>query len=276
MIGLDFPLNPQWIYAVHALWQPRQPVNDLIQLALSQTMQELGGEKTRRNSLTIILRYFVGTEGGGNSRTTLAQDVWVAYSRAYPPDVMAPAYLAHLIAQSDVAQVVTEFIHRRYNPGDDISSSDVRRYVITRFGERKVVTNAASAFLRTLQHFGVLGEGARVGQYRYLGQLAVQREVFPLLVWSWWQRYLEPQIDLQAFAASPAFAFLHTESLDAHWRVYQSTLWVLEERIEGQRATLKYTDAAALEGAVMRVMTAGAGSQNSAVVEVNDETDMAD
>jgi hypothetical protein len=78
MIGLDFPVKPEWIHDVHMLWQPEQPVGNLVQAALERTMQELGGEKTRRNSLSIILRYFVATEGGGQSRRTTAEDVWVA------------------------------------------------------------------------------------------------------------------------------------------------------------------------------------------------------
>ena len=84
MIGLDFPVKPRWIHDVHQLWQPEQSVSGLVRAALGQTMQELGGEKTRRNSLTIILRYFVATEGGGQSRRTAAQDVWVAYARRSP------------------------------------------------------------------------------------------------------------------------------------------------------------------------------------------------
>ena len=90
MIGLDFPLKPQWIHDVHALWQPAQPIGKLVEAALANTMQELGGEKTRRNSLTVILRYYVATEGGGQSRRTAEEDVWVAYSQAYPASTMAP------------------------------------------------------------------------------------------------------------------------------------------------------------------------------------------
>ena len=90
MIGVDFPLRPEWIHDVHVLWQPEQPVSDLVQLALDRTMQELGGNETRRKSLTIILRYFVATEGRGQSRLTMAEDLWVAYSRAYPVSTMAP------------------------------------------------------------------------------------------------------------------------------------------------------------------------------------------
>jgi hypothetical protein len=243
VIGLDFPVKPQWIHDVHNLWQPAQPIGELVQAALSQTMQELGGEKTRRNSLTIILRYFVTTEGGGQSRHTATQDVWVAYGHVYPASTMAPAYLSHLIAQNEVAQEASRFITHRYALGDTLTSTELRRHVVARFGERKVVTNAASAFLRTLQYFGVLAPGERLGEYHFVAQLSVPHEVFPLIVWAWWQRHLSPQIDLDGFEKDSSVAFLQPD--DFHWRAYQPSLWVLEERLDGRRATLKYgeTDA---------------------------------
>ena len=243
MIGLDFPVKPQWIHDVHSLWQPAQPISELVQAAVSQTMQELGGEKARRNSLTIILRYFVNTEGGGQSRRTATQDVWVAYARVYPASTMAPAYLAHLIAQNEVAQEATHLIRHRYALGDSLTSGELRRHVVARFGERKVVTNAVSAFLRTLQYFGVLAAGERLGEYHFVAQLSVPHEVFPLIVWAWWQRHLSPQIDLDGFEKDSSVAFLQPD--DFHWRAYQPSLWVLEERLDGRRATLKYgeTDA---------------------------------
>jgi len=243
VIGLDFPVKPQWIHDVHSLWQPAQPISELVQAAVSQTMQELGGEKARRNSLTIILRYFVNTEGGGQSRRTATQDVWVAYARVYPASTMAPAYLAHLIAQNEVAQEATHLIRHRYALGDSLTSGELRRHVVARFGERKVVTNAVSAFLRTLQYFGVLAAGERLGEYHFVAQLSVPHEVFPLIVWAWWQRHLSPQIDLDGFEEGSSVAFLQPD--DFHWRAYQPSLWVLEERLDGRRATLKYgeTDA---------------------------------
>jgi len=247
MIGLDFPIKPEWIHDVHHLWQPRQPISELVQAALTQTMQELGGEKTRRNSLTVILRYFVKTEGGGQSRWTAAQDVWVAYSRRYSTGTLAPAYLAHLIAQNKVAQHATRFITQRYAAGDNLVSSELRRHTIAHFGERKVVINAANAFLRTLLYFNVLGEDSKLGHYSLREPLAVSREVFPLIVWAWWQQHHDPQINLDAFLEDPALAFLQTDGLHHHWQVYQPVLWVLEERIETRRATLRHTDAAAFE-----------------------------
>jgi hypothetical protein len=250
MIGLDFPVKPEWIHDVHALWQPVQPIRELVEAALAQTMQELGGEKTRRNSLTVILRYFVATEGGGQSRRTAEEDVWVAYSRAYPVSTMAPAYLAHLIGQNEVAQEASRFIARRCGLGDALASVELRRHIVGRFGERKVVTNAANAFLRTLVHFGVMDEGDGLGEYRLAGRLAVQREIFPLVVWAWWQRHLSPQIDIDGFREDVTVAFFESDSFDSHWRAYQPTLWVLEQRPDVQRAALKYPEADAFQQAI--------------------------
>lgn len=247
MIGLDFPLKPQWIHDVHALWQPAQPIGELVEAALANTMQELGGEKTRRNSLTVILRYYVATEGGGQSRRTAEEDVWVAYSQAYPASTMAPAYLAHLIAQNEVAQEASRFLALRYSPGDALASAELRRHIVGRFGERKVVTNAANAFLRTLVYCGVMDEGDHLGEYRLAGRLAVEREIFPLIVWAWWQRHLSPQIDVDGLAEDTMMSFLVTHTFAAQWQAYQPSLWVLEERLEGRRATLKQADMATFQ-----------------------------
>ncbi|MCB0191474.1 MAG: hypothetical protein KDJ65_05975 [Anaerolineae bacterium] len=240
MIGLDFPVKPEWIHDVHDLWEPHQPIGDLIQAALGQTMQELGGEKTRRNSLGIILRYFVTTEGDGNARRTAAKDVWVSYSRAYPISTMAPAYLAHLIAQNNVAQEISRFLVGRYAPGDDFSSRELRRHVSAIFGQRKVVTNAASAFLRSLEAFGVLRSGQRRAEYQFVEKLQIEQDVFPLIVWTWWQTHQSPQINTESFAEEPSLAFLQAGDLTAYWSTYQSTLWSIDERLDGHRATLKY------------------------------------
>jgi len=239
MIGLDFPVKPQWIHDVLLLWQPAQPIGELVQAALAQTMQELGGEKTRRNTLTVILRYFVATEGGGQSRRTATQELWVSYARAYPAPTLVPAYLAHIIAQNEVAQEATRFLVHRYSLGDGLTSGELRQHVAARFGQRKVVLNAASAFLRTLQYFGVLSIAEQPWDYRFTRCLPVTQPTFPLVVWAWWQRHLSPQIDLDDLAEDPIVAFLQVDGFGAHWHSFQPALWVLETRLEGRRAMLK-------------------------------------
>jgi hypothetical protein len=253
LIGFDFPLKPQWIHDVHALWKPEQPVSELIECARAETMQELGGKTTRNKTLTIILRHFLKTEGGGNSRQTASQDVWVSFSRTYSAQTLSPAYLSHLIAQSEVAQESTQYVKRRYVPGDLLTTGELREHVTSIFGERKVVENAASAFVRTLYYFGVFKEARGPGAYRFQQRLAVPHAIFPLIVWGWWREHKRPQIDLRAFMDDPAVAFLESSAFDRYWAAYTSELWSLEERIEGRRAALKYSDEEALEKALLRL-----------------------
>lgn len=241
MIGLDLAIKPEWIHEVLSLWRPEQPISELMQAALSQTIREVTAREARRKRLTIILRYFVATKGDGNARRTRAEDVWVAYGRVYPPITMAPAYLAHLTAQNEVARESGRFIMRRHEPGDTVTSGELRRHIVGLFGERKVVTNAVSALMRTLDYFGAAAAGRRLGEYQLADRLAISRDVFPLIVWSWWLQHLSPQIELEAFDARLARMLLSDADSADLWRAFQPALWSIEERLEGKRATLKYS-----------------------------------
>jgi len=213
-------------------------------------MQELGGEKTRRNSLSIILRAFVPANGRGSSRRTVSPNLWVAYAGVYPASTLAPAYLAQLILHNEVAQEVTRYIVRRGGAGWSFTSGELRHHVLGRYGERKVVTNSASAFLTTLRSFGVLRAEQDASSHRLAAPLSVAQEAFPLLVWAWWEARGSPQIDLEAFSQDPAMVFLDGRSFQGLWRAYQPGLWVLEERLEGRRAALKHTEPAGWDAAL--------------------------
>ncbi|MEW6402558.1 MAG: hypothetical protein AB1649_12215 [Chloroflexota bacterium] len=242
MIGLDFPVKPEWIHAALNLWQPGQPVEDLVEAALIQAMPDVEGEKSRRNSLSIILRLFVPTEGNNRGRKTTDSNAWAAHSKTLPPTTLAPAYLTGLISDSEVAREAAAFIARRHAPGDRLTSSELRQVLVNRYGERTVVINSVSAFLRSLQYFRVLQSGDRLGEYFYQRRLTIEREIFPLLVWTWWKRQPTPQIDLEAFEQSPIFSFLETDGFERCWSAYQPGLWVLSERLGSKTSTIKASD----------------------------------
>jgi hypothetical protein len=97
--------------------------------------------------------------------------------------------------------------------------------------------------MSTLQYFGVLVKGDKLGQYRYARQLAVSQSVSTHCLGMVWQAHPTPQIDLDEFGVDPALTFLDRDEFAALWRSYQPALWVLEERIGGRRVTLKYVEA---------------------------------
>ncbi|MCB0032330.1 MAG: hypothetical protein KDE28_30680, partial [Anaerolineales bacterium] len=207
MIGFDFPVKPEWVYDTHQLCQPEMLVDDLIGQVLQTTMRELGGEKTRRNTLSNIIRYLIRTEGAPSSRSRkLAEtDALVAAARQWPVTSVQPIYLTRILLLNDVAYAAARFVAQRYDVGDTITRSDIRQQIISEFGERKVVLNAVSSFVRTLDYFGVFVATEGHGVYRFNGRLRISVELFPLLILAWLERYQTPQIDLEAFRNEPAF-----------------------------------------------------------------------
>ena len=240
MIGLDFPLKPEWIQAVLRLWEPQQPITQLLERSLAEAMPEVSGEKTRRNSLSILLRMFVPTVA--NSRMTNAQNIWASYAAQQSLQALVPAFLARIISESEVAQVLSQYITQRYQPGNVISSSGIRGTAVGKFGERKVVMNAASAFLTTLQAFSVLKPGSKRGEYVIQPPMPVSPDIFPLLVWAWWQQNPVPQIDPDAFNGLPPYQWLTQDEFSQYWRRYQPDLWSISERLDNQMITLKHPD----------------------------------
>jgi len=255
MIGFDFPIKPEWVYDIHQLCRPEMLVDDLIGQALQTTMRELGGEKTRRNTLGNIIRYLIRTEGAPSSRSRkLAQaDALVAAAQQGPVTTIQPIYLARILLLNDVAHAAARFVAQRYEVGDNLTRSEIRQQIISEFGERKVVLNAVSSFVRTLDYFGVFTALEGQGVYRFDDRLRTDTELFPLLVLAWLERYQTPQIDLEAFRSNPAFHFLAVDDFAEGWRRYNGRYWSLESRLESERATLKYPVLAQFEREIVEV-----------------------
>lgn len=259
MIGFDFPIRPEWVHDVHLMIEPGMLISDLTPLALENTMRELDGRKTRVNTLGVILRYLVRTEGHPNSsnRRTADQDALVSASKVFPVVTVQPAYLTRLLFLNEVAESVTGHIDRRYALGDTFTSGDLRQHIVGEFGERKVVLNAVSGYVRTLDAFGVFDEVPGRGAYTFAKQLPLPPEIFPLLVLNWREHRQSPQIDLDQFRNEPAFSFLERDSFGDYWRRYNGYLWSLERRLGSERATLKYPDVNSLEREVVNLLLQG-------------------
>ena len=255
MIGLDFPLKLEWIYAVLNLWEPNLPVSKLIERSLANAMLEVSGEKTRRNSLSIILRIFVPMSQGNNqSRSTTEQNIWVAFAKHQSSLSLAPAFLARIIAESEVAQALSQHITRRYKTGSSFTSNDIQNFAASKFGERKVVSNAASAFLTTLRSFGVLIPGEGRSKHIVQPALSVSQEVFPLVIWAWWQQNPVPQFNPEAFEDLPSYQWLERENFSQFLRRFQPSLWSISERLDSQFITFKYPDSTDFEKKIIELV----------------------
>jgi hypothetical protein len=144
-------------------------------------MRELGGEKTRRNTLGNIIRYLIRTEGAPSSRSRkLAKiDALVAAAQQWPVTTIKPLYLARILLLNDVAYAAARFVAQRYDVGDTVTRGEIRQQIISEFGERKVVLNAVSGFVRTLDYFGAFTAVEGQGVYRFNGRLRYRYRIVP-------------------------------------------------------------------------------------------------
>ena len=255
MIGFDKPVRPEWIHAVGLAWRPSQPVSELIQVVDHVAAAEFRGAETRRKVATIILRHFVKTTASqpstGSSRPvrrrTAAQDLFAAAARKFPAKTLRSVYLAHLINATPILQTITGQMARRYDPGDEIRSTDFLHRIYEEYGQRGVVTNCVRHFLRTLSWFGCLKRLAP-NQYRFDARLPVAEETFPLLVYSWLRGGLgSHQFTPSEFGEQPVFHFLDKAGLPDYFLKFSGVFWVVEKRMGLDRMTLKHTRIESLE-----------------------------
>ncbi|MCC6167238.1 MAG: hypothetical protein IT329_08435 [Caldilineaceae bacterium] len=236
------PLKPVWIHDLLILWRRNQSVALLLERAGDYAAQEIRSASVRRAVLAQIAAHFVETRRHGKAARTLPQNVWAGYSRNFPAAALAPAYLVHLAAQWPLALDLTAALAGRLTPGQGLDQVFDEALLAQLLGTGPGGSAEPDggrpaeldAWLRTLHYFGLLaarrsaGVEALAGRYVFAGRMAVPPPIFPLLVWTWWQRQGTPIVDLADFARSPLLGWMAAEDFAAGWTAAAGKLWTLD------------------------------------------------
>ena len=118
MIGFDFPVKPEWIHDVHALWQPEQPIGDLVQAIVLDI-----DKKNERFSLgikqlqsdpweTVTERYEVGKEITGTITNLTDFGIFVELEEG----------IEGLVHVSEISKEKIKTTVGRFNTGDVITA----------------------------------------------------------------------------------------------------------------------------------------------------------
>jgi hypothetical protein len=246
-------VKPAWIYDVLLLWRRRQLLALLLEQASDYTEGDIPDARVRRAILSTIATHFVDTRSVGKQAVTLTQNVWATYSRNFPVEVLAPAFLAHWVAEQPLAYALATQWVGRCVPGATLDPQEYRPLLEQcPDGGRPA---ALDALLRTLQHFGVLAPRRRAGQYVVAEPLPIAGPLFPLLVWDWWLLERSETVDLGAFARAPLFAFIDSADFAAGWEAHEGRLWTLGHGAEGMTAQLRPADRAAWRRALLNLLS---------------------
>lgn len=200
---------------------------------MAYTAQEIRHPAPRKMTLVWLAQMFVSTRGRGLTRYTLTQSVWAAYSHTFSSEELAPAYLAHLIQRQPLAQRLSAALAEGSLSAGKLDPARLRRMAFDR--DITITLGTAIAWLDTLVSWGIFTETRR--QYKLRAPLDVMPDVFPLLVWIWWHEHRQAQIPLDAFVASPLFAWFKTEDFAAGWAAQDGRVWQLTQ-VDGQDVAL--------------------------------------
>ncbi|HXF61366.1 MAG TPA: hypothetical protein VNK95_07105 [Caldilineaceae bacterium] len=248
-------LKPVWIHDLLVLWRRNQPLALLLERASGYVAQEVRSEPVRRAYIEAIAALFVERRGIGPQARTLAQNVWASYSRNFTVWEMAPAYLAHLAARRPRLYELAVRLGQDSAPGSLVDGEALlHQGAQPPADERQAELEAA---LRLLQHFGVLAPARPGRRYRLVKRLAVVPEVFPLLVWCWWEGSPAPCVELETFRRSPLFAFLETADFMAGWMARRGKVWRVEQEGEQLLAHIYPADRASFVRALLNLLSAG-------------------
>ena len=179
--GWTYAVKPVWIHDLLDLWERNKLLTQYLELATDRMAQDIQNPNTRRRTLSQIARTFVPQTGRGRRSRTVSPNPWAAYSQLYRAQLLAPAYLVHIVGHNDMARAAATLLHKSVRPGEQIVLSDVRDHLVERFGDRRSVRDSAGAILRTFAHFGVLAQYGRSGEYRFASRLPRRRGDVPAL-----------------------------------------------------------------------------------------------
>lgn len=252
-IPVRLALKPAWIHDLLILWRRNQSQTLLLERAGDYTAQEIRSASVRRAVLTQAAAYFVETRGSGKALRTTQQNVWATYSRNFTSETLAPALLVHLLVQWPLALELAASLNGRLAPGKALDDALIA--AVTDMQPDGGRSAELDSCLRTLYYFGVLSVSRNRGRYRFAGHLPVAPAVFPLLVWSWWQREAAATIDLAVFAQSPLFAFVNIDDFAAGWAAAAGKVWTLDAT--AARARLLPVERAAFVRALLNLLSTG-------------------
>lgn len=226
VIGFDRPLRPHWIYESLLLAKPGQRLTEL-NVPFEQIARELTGREGKRKVRTVLFRCFLRDEQNKARvrRNLILKDL----SLQHGLDFMTPLYLFYLVARTGVLRRLSDHVFRLYDYGCEIKVGFLKAKMAESFGERDVVLRSAGAFIRTLEHFGVVSR--LDGRLVLSRRLPVDEEQALIMLQLFAAEILgAPQISLNNLPQS-VFGFFALPDLRAVAQKYNGHLWDYQHRL---------------------------------------------
>lgn len=155
-------------------------------------------------------------------------------SNLLPPQALAPAYLARIIAGNDVARMSVHALTRRRTAPAPLDSQE---YAASGHCAVRRAQGGGQLRQRLPADVGLFrrsGNGRQVGTVPIFSPACSDTANLPTARLGLVGGAGQSQIDVDTFTADPALAFVQTDDFPSYWHAYSGRLWSLEERLEAQ------------------------------------------
>ena len=226
MIGFDRPLRPHWIYETLLLAQPGQKLSELNK-PFESIARELTGKEGKRKVRTVLFRCFLRDEN--NQARVKDNLVLKDFSLQYGFSFMVPVYLFYLVGQTNTLFKISGHLFRLYDYGWEINLKFLQEKMTNSFGERDVVARSARAFLKTLNHFGIVNN---TNEHMILkDKLELSEEQFRIMLQLYaWEIIGSPQVSLNDLPEA-IFNYFSLPDIFSVARKHSGQYWDYQQRL---------------------------------------------
>jgi len=226
MIGFDRPLRPHWIYETLLVAEPGQKLSELNK-PFESIARELTGKEGKRKVRTVLFRCFLRDEN--NQARVKDNLVLKDFSLQYGFHFMVPVYLFYLVGQTNALFKISGHLFRLYDYGGEINPKFLQEKMTNSFGERDVVARSARAFLKTLNHFGIVNN---TNEHMILkDKLELSEEQFRIMLQLYaWEIIGSPQVSLNDLPEA-IFNYFSLPDISSVARKYSGQYWDYQQRL---------------------------------------------
>ncbi len=226
MIGFDRPIKPSWIYETLLLAQPDQKITELNK-PFEGIAKELTGKEGKRKARTVIVRCFLRSE---NSQARVKKDLLLKdLSLKYGYEYMVPIYLQYLVGKTNVLFRISDYLFRLYDYGVEINRVLLRDKIVDMHGDRDVVARSVRSFLKSLEHFNVVGANKK--RIFLKKPLVVNEDQLRLMLYIYSKEIINsPQIAIDDLPG-PIFKYYELPDLRAVAQKFNGQYWEYQQRV---------------------------------------------
>lgn len=231
IIGLDRAFKPEWVYKILKLAKPGREYSEIEPDIFG--IIEYDGIKSKKNTMTIIKRYFLETEKI-KGKEIIKENYLHDLSLKYLYESLKPVLLFVFLCKCEIARFIQKKINLMFGNNGEFDSKVLLYQVIKAHGDRRSTRYAVMYYLTILSYFDILNKTGKDYSWKthriYCPEYII-KEMIILFANSIHQN----EIKVSQINEEVAFSLYDISRIEDVLREYNSKNWIYQKRLDSAR-----------------------------------------